>query len=235
VLNAIVETAARLCHADNAHVVGLKDGKYHLAAFKHTNDELIKYLSENPIEAGQKGSVAGRAALERRTIHLPDTWADPDYGSGGPISVGKSFGAFGSAPEQGCRSRRHHSSSKIVRAILYQGGWFDHDLRRSGRDRHREHAAEVQARALELTEALEQQTATADVLKVISRSALDLHRVLDALVESAARLCDAYDAAIFQVFGDSLRLVAQYGQMPTSGPVGQVTFPLVRGLIARSL
>jgi signal transduction histidine kinase len=83
----------------------------------------------------------------------------------------------------------------------------------------------------ELRESLQQQTATADVLKVISRSALDLQKVLDALVESAARLCNAYDAAIFQVFGDSLRLVAQYGQMPTSGPVGQVTFPLGRGRV----
>jgi GAF domain-containing protein/anti-sigma regulatory factor (Ser/Thr protein kinase) len=90
---------------------------------------------------------------------------------------------------------------------------------------------ELRQRTTDLTESLEQQTATADVLKVISRSALDVHKVLDALVESAARLCNAYDAAIFQVFGDSLRLVAQYGQMPTSGPVGQVTFPLVRGRI----
>jgi signal transduction histidine kinase len=86
-----------------------------------------------------------------------------------------------------------------------------------------------QASKRELTEALEQQTATADVLKVIIRSALDVQKVLDALVESAARLCDAYDAAIFQVFGDGLRLVAHYGQLPTSGPVGQLTYPLVRG------
>src|SRR5262245_39846565 len=90
---------------------------------------------------------------------------------------------------------------------------------------------EVQARTRELTESLEQQTATADVLKVISRSALNVEKVLDALVESAARLCDAYDAAILQVFGDGLRLVAHHGQIPTTGPVGQYTLPLTRGRV----
>ena len=89
--------------------------------------------------------------------------------------------------------------------------------------------SEVESLRRALTEALEQQTATAEILRVISSSPTDVQPVFAAVLRSAARLCDAFDATIFQVDGDGLRLVAHEGPI-LSHPVGE--FPLIRGTTA---
>src|SRR5215510_9813657 len=82
----------------------------------------------------------------------------------------------------------------------------------------------------ELAEAREQQAATVGVLATISSSPADLRRVCAEIAANAARLCDAHDAVIRQVDGDSIRLVAHHGLVPTTAPVGQSTMPLTRGV-----
>ena len=89
---------------------------------------------------------------------------------------------------------------------------------------------EVESLRQALTEALEQQTATAEILRVISSSPTDVQPVFAAVLTSAARLCDASDATIFQVDGDGLRLVASRGPDPLE--LLSARFPLIPGTAA---
>ena len=87
----------------------------------------------------------------------------------------------------------------------------------------------VEERTRELTEALEQQTATSEILRVISSSPTDLQTVLDAVAKSAATLCDANDAYIVRVEGGTYRVVAQHGSLPRP-PIDE-TFPVSIDLV----
>src|SRR5262249_48703797 len=79
VLDTIAQTAQRLCHAEQAYVMRLEDdGRYHPAAGKDVEPARVEFLRQNPI-APDRGSTCGRVALEKRTIHIVDALADPEY------------------------------------------------------------------------------------------------------------------------------------------------------------
>src|SRR6516165_2603124 len=83
----------------------------------------------------------------------------------------------------------------------------------------------------ELAEAREQQTATAEILRAISKSPSDLHGIFQEIAATAARLCDAYDAGVSQCAGDHFKLVAHHGSIPAGGPIGHRRLPLTRGTV----
>ena len=88
VLDAILQTAGRLCEAEYACFFKLQDGKYHVAASNNAEAAYMKFLSEHPISP-DRASCVGRAAIERRTVHMPDCLADPEYKSHEYQRVGK--------------------------------------------------------------------------------------------------------------------------------------------------
>ena len=196
----------------------LSDGKYRLTAATSSAERISyhEYLRANPLTADQRGSSTARAAREMRTVHIPDIAHDPEYGEG-PMGMGERR-ALLSVPlvRDGTAVGvitllRPHDQPFTARQIEAVETFADQAVIAVQNARLFE---EVQARTRDLEESLEQQTATADVLKVISRSAFDLDAVLKTLTDSARLLSGAATAAVFLRDGEVLRVRAELGCAP---------------------
>jgi GAF domain-containing protein len=192
VFATLLETAMRLCESSTAAIWRAEGGLFRLASCRGISDEFEKFSRANPIVPG-RGTITGRTAVEGATVHIPDVLADPDFTSFDYQSRGNYRTALG-VPL--LRERQVIGVFALTRSEVRPYTQSQIELVQN-------FAAQAvvaieNVRLLnELRESLQQQTATADVLKVISRSTFDLQAVLDALVESATLLCEAQDANVF--------------------------------------
>ena len=204
VFDLIVERACACCDAELAALTLLDGDLLRLNATSGmTAARTQEFATAYPLPVSQ-AFAGGRAILTRDTVQVPDTQADPGFAQRGTnawhrsvlavplLRAGVPIGAIGLG-----RSTPGAFSDSASRTAQ--------DLRRTGGDRHRQRrdvSRACRTRTADLQESLEYQTATSDVLKVISRSTFDLQPVLDTVAETAARLCDADQAAIFRREGE---------------------------------
>ena len=223
VLETVAKNAAHLCEASSAQVFRSDGNVMRLTA----NYGELAASEERPVS---RGTVTGRAIIERKTIHVHD--------------LEESTREF---PESKAASHQARLATPLLREGVPLGviGIRRTDLRPFTESQIKllETFANQAVIAIEnvrlfqeLKESLEQQTATSEILGVIASSPTDVRPVLDAVAENAARLCDATDALIFRVNGDLQQRVASYGSMPvleeTSRLLNRVT-PLGRAIIDR--
>jgi GAF domain-containing protein/anti-sigma regulatory factor (Ser/Thr protein kinase) len=215
VLDALIESAAKLCEADQGGMVRKQGSTYVTVANYGHSLQLARFLRASPFEVG-RGTISGRVILEGRTIQVGDVLDDPEleisrYRVAGSRTIlgvpllreGAPIGVFILSR----RTVRPFTDKQIELVSTFA----DQAVIAIENTRLFE---EVQARTRELQEALEQQTATSEVLSVISSSPGELQPVFEAMLSNAVRICEAKFGVMWLSEGDRLRSVALHGAPP---------------------
>jgi len=218
VFDAVVESAALLCGVPNINIF-LRDG-----------DRLRLVAHRGPIPARSslplsRATAVGSSVLAGQTVHVADMQAETrEFPEGSDtarrmghrtvlcvplIREGVAIGTI--------QLRRAEVQLFSARQVSLLQTFADQAIIAIENVRL---FKELQARNTDLTDALARETATSEILRVISRSPTEIQPVLDSVAENAARLCAAYDAVIFRLDGDVLRRAAHSGPIPA--PLGFV-------------
>jgi len=197
VLDTLVESAAMLCQADKARILRPtgKDASYYVQARTRepSTPEYDQHIRTIPFAPG-RGTVVGRVLLEGKSVHIHDVLADPEY------TLSETARRGGYRTSLGLPLLREGSPIGLLllhRATVRPFTDKEIELAETFADQaviaieNVRLFDEVQARTRELSESLEQQTATSEVLKVISSSPGELEPVFNAMLENAVRVCGA--------------------------------------------
>jgi len=210
VLDTVIATAARLCGAEHGHVYRCDGELLRFAAGHSARPEMLDYLREHPVPIGL-GSISGAAALRREPVHWHDVLAERGYQRGEVQRLGgyRTILAVPMLRDDALlgvivmwKTRVEPFTDKQVELVAT----FADQAVIAIENVRLFNALEGRNRAL--NEALEQQIATSDVLRVISQSPTDIQPVFDAIARDAVRLCDATYSVIGRFDGEWLHLAA---------------------------
>ena len=232
VLDVVAENAARLCEAKDALIFRI---------YGDFSQRVARYgLMPGATEGGRRpitrGTPIGRAILDRQTVHVHDLKAEIGTQFADSETIVEAAGtrtvlaipllregyAIGAIAVR--RQQVEPFSDKqiaLLKTFADQAVIAIENARLFG---------ELEERNAQLTESLEQQTATSEILGVIASSPTDIQPVLDTVAENAARVCGATDAVIFRIDGNSLNRAAHYGPILWAG--GEESSAISRGLAA---